>query len=434
MADLTSLQETEGDDPILVVDQENASQVEPLSGPVDLTPDVLLDRFPETVYDRSIDSHLYKLIASMCGDAGVGLIKKQSYIARLRNEGEVLQFGDLDTFYATQFAFQRLKNEMYANDPDIDGVDPDVDSLTAVQWQKIESMDTSYKQRVNEFMQATRLGNSPDGIELAAMSGTGIHVETVENYKAIFDAYSDDVKNITYQGYTTSSNEFILTPRILDSSGNADPTISYESRLLKNPNPNAGIVNWTRTALPGFAYLNPDIERNMVDILDRLRPVSALMSVKTRDVHYVPLTAASVFASSEEVTMTRFVTGNPNVTWPTPDASTGEFIQASIETESTSLSNSSRSLPVVYHTLNRASAYTEQALQDDTYNTAAFYSGVNGGTPPFQRYQSEMTGAYYSAISNLYTFLKNAPNDIIYSADKALAAQNTPITIESNTR
>ena len=417
---LTQFIDQVGDDPTQVTDQSENVQVEPLGGPINL--DELMERFPETVYDKSRDTHLFHFITALCGDAGVGLIKKQSYIARLKTEGELLQFNDLDNFYSQNFRFRRLKSEIYDEDPD-------VDILTAVQWDEIEQKDNSYKHRIKRFFQGIRLGNSPEGIATIAEAATGIHVETVENFKAIFDTYSDDVLNILVQGQTASPHEFILTPRVVEN-GITNTDVAYTRTLSKVYDPIGNTTTWDHvTAVPA---LNPDIERNMIDLLDRLRPVGTLMTIHNTDVHFKLIPVTNVAGSSEDVFLSRFVTGNQAVNWPDTSTTAGTFIVGGVEKESTHFPLGARPLPTIYQTIGNAIAYTDLAISDPTYNTPDFFTAVNG-IAPFQKYKSEHVGQYYPHISNIYPFLKFTPGGIVFSADKALAAQNTPLVIEGRT-
>src|SRR5687767_3676974 len=95
---------------------DQAPQIEPLDGPTRTME--IMDRFPEAVYQQGPDTHLFKFMEALCGDAGAGLIKKQSYLARLADEAEILQYTDLDNFYVQHFSFRRLRNEIYDLDTD----------------------------------------------------------------------------------------------------------------------------------------------------------------------------------------------------------------------------------------------------------------------------------------------------------------------------
>src|SRR4051812_34431915 len=106
MPNLLQLITSAGGDATLVEQPSDNPIVEPIGGPSDI--DSLMDRFPENVYHKGRDTHLYRLLTALCGDAGAGLIKKQAFVARLFSEAEIVNFEDLDKFYAGHFKFKRL--------------------------------------------------------------------------------------------------------------------------------------------------------------------------------------------------------------------------------------------------------------------------------------------------------------------------------------
>ena len=400
--------------------QNDTSQVEPLDGPVAI--DALMDRFPDTVYTAGRDTHLYKFISGMCGDVGAGLLKKQAYIVRLMDEGQLLTFTDLDTFYVQTLRFPRLSNELYTGDPNLD-------VLTKEQWDELTQKDEHYRQRVMQFFQGTRLGNSPDGMKLIAESGAGVPVDLIENYQAIFDALTDDPLGLEIQGLSKSPSEFVLIPRVTDASGNVDTDVAYTATFSKEYVTATGNEDFVMGSTP---LLNPNIERNMVNVLDRLRPVGALMTVKSREVIYSPVAISDVDASSERAYVSRFVTGSPSVSWPDTD-SNGFFIVSGVEAEAPFFALSGRELPTIFHTIENENAYTESALDDPTYNTSDFYL-VTNGVSPFLKYKSEHAGQFHKVISSIYPFLKNASPDGNFTAADAIASQNTQLVVEGRSK
>lgn len=421
MAILTQLQDTTGDDPTINVDVSNNPIVEPLGGPLDI--DTLMERFPDSIYDVSTETHLYRLITALIGDSGSGLLDKQAYAARLLMEGPLLTFQELDNLYVQTFSFARIKPELYPVDENGDPIDPTNDSLTPTQWDALEQADNSYKQRVQNFFNATRLGNSPDGIRLAGLSATSVDIDTIENYKAIYDTYSDDPLSIALQGTTFSTTEFILTPRVLNADGTADNTVSYTTNLVKHYNPGTNVTTWATTST---TYLNPDLERNMINIMDRLRPVNSLMTVTTQNVHYKQVPVFDVTSSSSKMRVTKFVTGSPSVNWPTPDPSQGTFLVSNVETEAPTLALSSNDQPTSFYPVERIIAYEDRALLDSTYNTPDFLDDIPA---PFQAYRSESIGTFHKVISSIFTFLQNAPTATLFAATLALPANAVPATI-----
>lgn len=126
--------------------------IEPLAGPPRIQE--LMDRFPESTYAQGPDTHLYKFLEALCGDAGAGLLRKQTYIARLQGEAEVISYRDLDSFYTTHFRFGRIRPEVYSFDTDVDALTPD-------EWSDVQLKDARYRHRAQKLFAATRLGSSP---------------------------------------------------------------------------------------------------------------------------------------------------------------------------------------------------------------------------------------------------------------------------------
>lgn len=184
-----------------VVDQ--SFFIAPLGGP--LNPINYLDRFPDEVYNKSLDSHLVKFVYAILGPAGIGWLRKNYLQARLVFEDYGLDNFDLDAFYGDPFSFARVLEEMYDEDPG--GL------LPRDQWEAIKAKDASYRNRAIDFLGAARAGTTLEGMHLAARSGLGHECEVVENYKALFDSHTDDPLGIPYQGSTLSTEEFIVIPR-----------------------------------------------------------------------------------------------------------------------------------------------------------------------------------------------------------------------------
>ena len=228
MANLADLLANNSTPELTYVDNPPDPLIEPLDGYA--TVDQIMDRFPEEVYNQSQDSHLYLFLQALCGDSGAGILKKQSYIGRLKTEASLLVFSDLDTQYTQVFTFPRLPDEEYTQD-----LDPDTDVLTKTEWDSIQLCDDRYRNRIKLFFQATRLGNSPAGITMAAEAGSGIQCDVWENYKAYYDLISDDPLGLQFMGITNSIHEYVVIPRIQNADGSADASISYTSTLARTP-------------------------------------------------------------------------------------------------------------------------------------------------------------------------------------------------------
>lgn len=415
------------------------AQVEPIGGPGSV--DALMDRFPESVYQQGRDTHLYRLISALCGDAGAAMIKKSAYSLRLRNEAEAINFAALDAFYTNHFNFVRLADEIYSG-----GINPVTDALTNDQWNDVQIKDQSYRARALDFFAATRLGNTPDGMAYAALSATGVDTDVVEHYQYIFDQFSDDPLGIAPLGMTTSTSEFVVVPRVVDTNGVGGsqayqatreidatftpPTLVTTAKPI--PAPTGGnklAVSYAYTT--GVFYrLLPSYDHNLVNILDRLGPVGALTTISEDQSRFLPVQIASVGASSERIQVIRYVNGAVDVNWP-PLSQTGNvFIEAGVENESGTQFGGTRELPVIFHTIETVNAYTNNALLDPNYNTSNFF-GSTGGIAAFYQYRSEATGSFISMLVSIYPFLSTSPASETFSAAQAIAIHNTPLILES---
>lgn len=179
--------------------------VEPLDGPLFI--EHLMARFPEEVYTKSRDSHLYRFLTALAGDSGAGLLKKKSLLARLQFESNALSFQDLDNLYSPLIGFDRLPEERYL-------IDPKTSTLTQEEWDAIKTADAAYRKRAMQYLQAARQGGTLEGITNAASAALGQSVQVTENYKYLFDKHSDSKVGYKKYGSTESVSEFIIRPNV----------------------------------------------------------------------------------------------------------------------------------------------------------------------------------------------------------------------------
>lgn len=209
--------------------------IEPLGGPKH--PVSYLDAFPESLYNKSLDSNLVALMYTLLGPAGLGTLKQNYLIARLNIENNGLRTAELDSFYAEPFSFARLAFETYTDDTE--GL------LDHEQAEAIKESDASYKNRAINYLKAVRAGGTLLGIELAAKSALNRSIDIVENYRALYDQYSDDPLGLEFIGLTKSTEEAILLPR-QEHPQSAQQTISIEEG-----NPITGTFQLTMPLGPG---------------------------------------------------------------------------------------------------------------------------------------------------------------------------------------
>jgi hypothetical protein len=175
----------------------------PLGGPQN--PVSYLDRFPESIYNKTIDSHLVRFVYAMLGPAGVGWLRKNYLDARLKLEEYGLDTFDLDQFYGNPLGFGRIIEEMYDVSP--------TGLVDRLEWEQIRSKDASYRNRAIDYVQGAKAGNTPLGMHLVARSGLGHECEVVEQYKYLYDQLADDPLGLPNLGFTSSLSEMVIIPR-----------------------------------------------------------------------------------------------------------------------------------------------------------------------------------------------------------------------------
>jgi hypothetical protein len=205
--------------PILTYSVDQRFFVESLGG--QYSSQNFLNRFPDAVYNKAIDSHLVSFLYALLGPAGAGLLRQQYLLARLQLEESNVTGADLDSLYSSPFQFARLAQETYI-------IDASASLLPAAQRAQILSYDASFRNRAQLWLAAIRAGGTVRGIKLAASSGLAQPVDVVENYKALYDQFCDIPLGLPYMGTSTSLNEIILVPR------NSTPQSSQQSFILTN--------------------------------------------------------------------------------------------------------------------------------------------------------------------------------------------------------
>lgn len=175
----------------------------PLGGPQH--PVNYLDRFPEELYNKALDSHLVRFLYTLLGPAGVGWLRKNYLDARLKLEDFGIELTDLDKFYGDPIKFGRILEELYEEDPS--GV------LSPEVWEKLRVKDARYRNRALDYVGGARAGGTPLGMHLVARSGLGHEVEIFERYRYLYDQVTDDKIGIPNNGFTKSTEEMVVIPR-----------------------------------------------------------------------------------------------------------------------------------------------------------------------------------------------------------------------------
>lgn len=486
--------------------------VEPIDGPLFI--EQLMLRFPEEVYSKSRDSHLYKFLTALAGDSGAGILKKQSLLARLQYESAALSFKNLDNLYSPLIGFDRLPNEQYL-------IDPNVSTLTQEEWEAIRSADDAYRKRALQYLNATRQGGTLQGITDAASAAIGQKVQVTENYRHLFDKASDRPVGVKRYGATDSVSEFVIRPQVNQNITQSDAfallkvfnpcdfyfyyngeqssllissllsaeiirsvleglseieqgdvtvsqttTNSYEIRFTRSDldiqrlslvyvspyDQSDAILNQSASnnvfyiadvgdpSIPYYndliegneptteprssakEYIDPYIQKNLDVLINKIRPQSSVFSIAPARERYVEIGVNSVFSSSDNFYVNRFVTANPDIAYAAPDPLNGKILQAGQENEERSRAFSASEMPVLFMTIDQVIAYTDRAEFDNTYNTSEFYEGNN---PGYKKYESRHSGIFPEPVSKIYSMLASTNSNIVYSADQVLPDRDT---------
>ncbi|HEY6020542.1 MAG TPA: hypothetical protein VIY48_11835 [Candidatus Paceibacterota bacterium] len=132
--------------------------------------------FSEAYWKLDSDSIVFKLLDSLCGDAGAGNNKKSLFISRLEACLDSTYFQDLDAFYFGVLGFPRHLSESY-------DYNPYSNALTTQQWIEVQLKDAKYRSRCLDLMAAFNHGTSPFGIRMGCKSVLGVDCDIFEIWK-----------------------------------------------------------------------------------------------------------------------------------------------------------------------------------------------------------------------------------------------------------
>lgn len=258
---------------------------EPLVGPENLRNH--LGRFEDN-YDLSNNSHLFRFLSALCGEAGAGSIKKAMMLPRLQQQLEATHFTDLDRLYGSPLGLPRFKEEIYT-------IDPRNEVMTQAAWQDVRIKDASYRARCLTWMRAVIEGPTPRGLALAGEAALGVECDIIERYLYLENLASDRPVPTQNIGQTNSRNEFIVVPRTPE--------------------------------------LQESEKRRVMKLIDKLRPLNTISSTYSSDTPRLNRPVSEVSASTETFFIDRYVTGRPDIDWPPVDSSQAYWIQRGIEVE-----------------------------------------------------------------------------------------------------
>jgi hypothetical protein len=223
-----------------------------------------LAHFDENVYTADSSTLLYKYIDALCGDAGAGSLKKESFIQRLTGAMSGIYGSDLDYIFGNMSFLSRAPSESYP-------YNAMTDMLTSDQWDEVRVKDAWYRARITEFFVACGLGSQSDAIRHIVHSACSVDCEIFEVWRYI--------------------DNFGIT----DSLGRA-PTSARNEVVVR----------------PHKASLDP-IERRLVrEMLDRVMPLDAIMTVDTQGLAVSkPVGVHSIAADSTYYEVQKVVTATP---------------------------------------------------------------------------------------------------------------------------
>lgn len=262
-----------------------------------------LENFPDHIFDVSAESRLYKFLYTLLGPAGVSFLKLNYFYSRLVLEEQGFQNDQLDKLYSNPLKFSRSLDESYLES--WKGV------LDSDSWNQIKALDESYRNRVINFLHAARMGSTPEGMRLAAQSALGCDTLIIEDYNHVFNYHSDQI-----------------LPYKFPIKSNKNGYFNLEKFSIA---PNDAKINETTT-------VDNEKEHLLENALINLKPVNAVYGTIDNQSDSYVVEAKAILASSEFYNVTRFVTGNPKINWPTSNSSNKEldsiyWIESGLELE-----------------------------------------------------------------------------------------------------
>lgn len=367
-----------------------------------------LDVLPEEIYDKRDVSHIVRLMDALCGDPGVGRVRKRLLLKRLQTTLYETRYIDLDTVYSKLFGLPRLSSEQYQYSEDA--------LLTLSEIQEMDMKDAHYRMRIWSYMLSFQYGGTERGIALAAQAATGIPCSVIDGNRyypstGVFEKYSitviwqmllwrtwDDVR-----GGEDGSNSWNLEEFTVDESTGVQGSASGQP------------INWERSIdFNGVTILvDTDDELtteqlyNLSTVTSRLRPVDVRYTFMTRrelmddlcfsDMADESIRPMSAIASSRWWGVTRYVTGRP-------DWGAGGWVEANVTKEAPQqlLVNSQESEYDFTHMVVDVNASSEHVGPYNRRQRAVFESLAAKGAETTKGARNAISQASSRAISSGY--------------------------------
>lgn len=125
-----------------------------------------LSSFPEEIYNLNDDSHIVRLLDSICGEPGIALARKNGFMKRMQTSIYEMRFYDLDSVYSRLFGFSRLPSETYSYDVSA--------LLLQDERSDMELKDAKYRARCLEYMRSYQFGGTPEGVSMIFSAAMGV--------------------------------------------------------------------------------------------------------------------------------------------------------------------------------------------------------------------------------------------------------------------
>lgn len=138
--------------------------------------------FDPEIYDLTPHSHLMRLIRAVTGSAGVGGLRKQTFIARMSSSLSGANFVDLDAFYGAIFNLSRNSAEKMPLNLDGTTINPLTDAANSDIWDDVQSRDARYRSRIYQLARAINMGGTYYGLVAVAEAILSDSVDLVESW------------------------------------------------------------------------------------------------------------------------------------------------------------------------------------------------------------------------------------------------------------
>jgi len=205
-----------------------------------------MEHFDENIYKVDDSTVLHKFLDAMCGDAGVGNLKKEIMLQRLSGAMDGIYGAGLDFIFGGIGFLSRSSAESYS-------FSAETASLTSKQWDEVVTKDAAYRTRIQQFFKAAQAGNTIEAIRLAVHAATSADCQVLENWRYI-DNFGLGVKD-----WNAATN----TPTLANGVGRSGDL--YRVATAGSRNLGAGTVSyavndyliysgevWTKTKVGGY--------------------------------------------------------------------------------------------------------------------------------------------------------------------------------------